>query len=255
MTAPTLRVETAGGLCRLILDRPPVNVLDIATLEALAAALAGPAHAPGVKAVVLSGAGKAFCAGVDVADHTADRVARMLHIFHEAVRGLLALEVPTVALVHGGTLGGGMELALACDIIVARDDVKMGQPEIKLGVFPPVAAALLPRLVGRHCALDLVLTGRVVGAAEAQRLGLVQHVLAADGWDAAADAWLGGLRALSGPALRLAKRAVTAGEERPFDAALEAAEALYLDELMATADAHEGLAAFLEKRAPVWKES
>jgi cyclohexa-1,5-dienecarbonyl-CoA hydratase len=253
--ASAVHVTREGGLARVTLDRPPLNVLDIAMLEALDAALVEIATDRTVKVVALAGAGRAFCAGVDVADHLAGRVERMIRVFHGAIRRLVALEVPTVALVHGGTLGGGCELALACDIVLACADLKIGQPEIKLGVFPPVAAALLPRLVGRQRALDLMLSGRVLHAEEAHALGLVSHVHPVDRFEGEAHAYLAGLLGLSGPALRLAKRAVTAGLDQPFDAALAAAEDLYLFELMATADAQEGLTAFLEKRPPVWREA
>ncbi len=253
-TASMSRYVREGGIGRLVLDRPPVNVLNLAAMEALQAALAEAAADRGLKVLAVSGAGRAFSAGVDVADHTADRVARMLDLFHGAVRQLMALEVPVVALVHGAALGGGCELALACDMILAREDLKLGQPEIQLAVFPPVAAALLPRLIGRQRALDLILTGRTIGAAEALQMGLVSRVFGAAEFEAGTAAVLAELASRSGPALRLAKRAVTEGAGLPFEAALERAEHLYLTDLMRLPDAHEGIAAFVEKRPPVWKE-
>ena len=165
----TVRYSRDGGIGRLVIDRPPVNVLDLATLEASQAALAKAAADRKLKVLALSGAGRAFSAGVDVADHTADRVGRMIELFHGALRRLMALEVPVIAVVHGATLGGGCELALACDMVLARDDLRLGQPEIQLAVFPPFAAALLPRLIGRQRAMDLVLTGRPLRADEALR--------------------------------------------------------------------------------------
>ncbi len=253
-TASTARYTREGGIGRLVLDRPPVNVLNLGTMEALQVALAEAAADPGLKVLAVSGAGRAFSAGVDVADHTADRVGRMLELFHGAVRRLMALDVPVIAVVHGAALGGGCELALACDIILARDDLKLGQPEIHLAVFPPVAAALLPRLIGRQRALDLILTGRSLGAAEALRMGLVSRVFGAAEFDAGTEAALAEFASRSGPALRLAKRAVGDGADLAFGAALERAEDLYLNDLMRLADAHEGIAAFMEKRPPVWKE-
>jgi len=253
-TANSVRYARTGAIGRLVLDRPPVNVLDLAAMEALQSALAEAAGDAGLKVLAVSGAGRAFSAGVDVADHTADRVGRMLALFHGAVRQLMALEVPVVALVHGAALGGGCELALACDLVLARDDLKLGQPEIQLAVFPPVAAALLPQLIGRQRALDLILTGRTIGAAEALRMGLVSRVFTAAEFDAGTDAALAELASRSGPALRLAKRAVLEGMDLPFGPALQRAEDLYLNELMRLADVHEGLAAFMEKRAPVWED-
>lgn len=253
--AAAVRYSRAGGIGRLVIDRPPVNVLDIATLDALHAALAEAASDPGLKVLALSGAGRAFCAGVDVADHTADRVERMLHLFHGAVRVLMAFEAPVVALVHGAALGGGCELALACDFVLASDDLRMGQPEIQLAVFPPVAVALLNRLIGRQNALDLVLTGRTLRAEEAQRMGLVSRVFAAAGFASACEAVLTSLAAQSGPAMRLAKRAVRGSAGLPFVPALERAEELYLNELMQLGDAREGIAAFIQKRRPVWQDT
>lgn len=252
--APSARYMREGGIGRLVLDRPPVNVLNLATMDALQLALAEAAADPGLKVLALSGAGRAFSAGVDVGDHTADRVERMLALFHGAVRQLMALEVPVVALVHGAALGGGCELALACDMILARDDLKLGQPEIQFAVFPPVAAALLPRLVGHQRAMDLILTGRTIGGTEALQMGLVSRVFGAAEFEAGTAAVLAEMASRSGPALRLAKRAVTAGTDLPFDAALDRAESLYLTELMQLPDAHEGIAAFMEKRPPVWRD-
>lgn len=208
----------------------------------------------GCKVLVLTGAGKAFCAGVDVGDHTADRVQEMLPLFHAAIRRLLALEVPVVAALNGHALGGGCELALACDIVLAREDARIGQPEILLGVFPPAAAALLARAIGRQRALDLILTGRLLTAPQAREMGLVTEVLPADRFENGVDEWVQHLAALSRPVLRLAKRAVREGLGVPLHTALERAEDLYLTELMRCAVPHEGLAAFLEKRKPLWRD-
>ena len=251
---PTIRLAIADGIARVTLQRAPVNVLTIAMLEELEAALRSAAGTRGVKAVLLSGAGKCFCAGVDVGDHAADKVHAMLARFHAAVRTILALDVPVIAAVHGAALGGGMELALACDIVIAADDAKLGQPEIKLGVFPPAAAALLPRLIGRQRAMDLILTGRTLGAAEALAMGLVSAVYPAAEFERRTADYAAQLAALSGPVLRLAKRAVLAGLDAPAASAIERAEHAYLDELMALPDAHEGIAAWVAKRTPVWTE-
>lgn len=243
-----------GPVARLTLDRPPVNVLNIAMLEELTAAVRALGSDPDTRVLVLAGAGKAFCAGVDVEDHTADRVEAMIEAFAGALEALRAAPVPVIAAIHGAALGGGCELTLACDLVLARDDVKLGQPEIRLGVFPPAAAALLPRLVGRQRALDLILTGRVVGADEALRLGLVARVLPEDGFDEAVSEYAGSMAALSRPVLVMTKRAVVENLELPAGAALQAADRLYLTELMALHDPHEGLSAFMEKREPVWSD-
>jgi cyclohexa-1,5-dienecarbonyl-CoA hydratase len=254
MDAPLVRLDP-GPVARLTLDRPPVNVLDTATLDELTAAVAAASADLATRVIVLGGAGKVFCAGVDVKDHTADRVEGMIHAFARAIEALRAAPVPVIAAVHGAALGGGCELALACDIVLARNDVRLGQPEIQLGVFPPAAAALLPRLVGRQRAMDLLLTGRTVHAEEALRMGLVARVLPEDGFDAAVDQYVASLAAHSRPVLVLTKRAVVESLERPLSDALHTADQLYLTDLMALHDPHEGLAAFMEKREPVWSHS
>jgi len=256
MTGEFLRLERPGdGVARLVLNRPPLNVLHIPMLQELDEVLTELAADPELKLLVMTGEGKAFCVGVDVADHTADRVELMIEAFHGVIRKLLLLEVPVVAAVNGAALGGGCELLLACDLVIASEKAKLGQPEIRLGVFPPVAAALMPRLIGRQRALDLVLTGRVIGAAEAREMGLVGRVVPVEGFDEAIAEYVGSLSSLSRPVLRLTKRTVVEGMAESLWDAFDRAEKRYLHELMELDDAHEGLAAFLEKREPVWRDA
>jgi cyclohexa-1,5-dienecarbonyl-CoA hydratase len=180
-------------------------------------------------------------------------IAPMLAAFHAALRQLRELGPVSLACVHGACLGGGLELALCCDLVLASDDATFGLPEIKLGCYPPVAAALLPRWLGRPRALELLLTGKSFGAADAERLGLLTRRVPAGSLDAACGELTAALLAQSGVALRLAKRAARAGEELPFSAALDQAERIYLDDLVPSADMNEGIAAFLEKRKPQWR--
>jgi cyclohexa-1,5-dienecarbonyl-CoA hydratase len=253
--AERVRVERRGAVAHLVLDRPPLNVLDLAMLEELDEALAGISNERSIKCVVVRGAGRAFCAGVDVADHTEDRVERMLELFHGVVLRMVTLPCPVVVAVHGAALGGGCELMLAGDVVLAGADARIGQPEIRLGAFPPFAAAVLPRIVGRQRALDLILSGRTLSAADAQAIGLVSRVFDPQDLEREVDAYATLLAAQSGPVLRLAKRAVLEGEDLPLAGAVERAERLYLDELVRLEDSREGLAAFLEKRVPAWKEA
>lgn len=247
-----IRVERRDGVVCVVLDRPPLNILDIATLEELDAALGEIAADDAVRVVVLTGEGRAFCAGIDVTDHIGDRVGPMLDIFHSVIERLFSLEPPVVAAVNGAALGGGCELMLACDLVLARDGAKLGQPEIRLGVFPPAAAAFLPLRIGVQRALDLILTGRTFTAAEGLSLGLVSRVIPADDFDAVVDVFVADLASLSGPVLKLAKRAALVPGRTDLGR-FEAAELLYAEELVQLADATEGLTAFLEKRPPVWK--
>ncbi len=247
-TTAAIRVEEAEGVARITLDRPPLNVLNLSMLAELRDALGA---VRGARALVLTGEGRAFCAGVDVGDHTGERVAVMLRRFHDVVDRLLSFDGPVVAQVNGAALGGGCELLLACDVVFAREGAKLGQPEVRLGVFPPVAVALLPALIGRQRAMDLLLSGRTIEAAEAAAMGLVQHVVPAERLDTDVRAYVAGLAGLSPAVLRLTKRSTLSDRTR-MRAAIDTAERVYLDELMTLSDAHEGLAAFLQKRPPVW---
>jgi cyclohexa-1,5-dienecarbonyl-CoA hydratase len=254
VSGPGVRVERDGRAATLWLERPPLNVLDLAALQALDGELARLAGEPGLDVLVVRGAGeRAFSAGVAIQDHVGDRIPLALGAFHSAVRRLRELPAIAVAAVHGHCLGGGLELALACDLVVASDDSRFSLPEIQLACYPPVAAALLPRLLGRQRAMDLLLTARGFDAGEAERLGMLSRRAPAGGLGPAVAELVAALLGQSGIALRLAKRAVVAGEPLPFPEALAAAERLYLEELAGTADMNEGIAAFLARRAPVWQ--
>jgi cyclohexa-1,5-dienecarbonyl-CoA hydratase len=241
-------------VARITLDRPPLNILDLETIDALNAALDHAASHARLKALVLCGAGKAFSAGVSVEDHIGPRARPMLEAFHGIFRRLRSLECVTIAAVRGPALGGGAELATFCDVVIAAEGATLGQPEVKVGVFPPIAALHYPVRVGYPRALRLILSGEVLPAAEAARIGLVDRVVAADALDGAVEAELARYRMLSAAVLRLSKRAVRAAAPDTFDERLATLEELYHDELMTTADAEEGLRAFVEKRTPAWKD-
>jgi cyclohexa-1,5-dienecarbonyl-CoA hydratase len=248
--------EKRDGVAWLTLNKPPLNVLDIAMMREINAALEGLDGDPAVKVLVFEAAegSKAFSAGVDVSEHTADQVGEMIEVFHRIFRLLDGLEIPTVAVVGGAALGGGCELVLFCDMVIASERASFGQPEIQVGVFPPVAVVALPGIIGPKKALEMVLIGDRMRAAEAERLGLVNRVVPPEELRATADEFVGKLTKLSGVVLRLTKRALRVGGVGGFAEGLAAVEELYLGPLMATEDAHEGLAAFLEKRAPEWKQ-
>jgi cyclohexa-1,5-dienecarbonyl-CoA hydratase len=250
-----IRYAVEYDVARLTLARPPLNILTVAMMHEINAALARAAAHPTLKVLVIAGEGKAFCAGVAVEDHVGDRVKPMLEAFHEIFHRLRRLPCATVAAVRGAALGGGAELATFCDVVVAAEDATFGQPEIKVGVFPPIAALHYPRRVGIARALSLLLSGEVVPADEARRIGLVDRVVAADALADAVEAQVGRFRAQSAAVLRLTKRAVLESLDLPFEQALAALEDLYCYELMTTADAAEGLQAFVEKRKPVWRDS
>ena len=248
--------ETQGGVARLTLNKPPLNVLDIAMMREINSALERVDGDPTIKALVFEAAegSKAFSAGVDVSEHTADMVGEMIAVFHRIFRQLDKLEVPTVAVVGGAALGGGCELVLFCDMVLASERASFGQPEIQVGVFAPVAVVAWPGIIGPKKAMELLLTGDRIRADEAARLGLVNGVVPPEELAAAAGELVGKLTAQSGAILRLTKRAVRAGSAGSFTKGLAAVEELYLGPMMDTEDANEGLAAFMEKRAPAWKD-
>lgn len=250
---PGFRLDVRDRVATLTLDRPPLNVLDIRTLRDMTAALRRSLEREDAGVLVLAGAGKAFSAGVDVGEHRQETVHEMIHAFHDFCRAILDSPVPTIARVHGAALGGGCEVVLCCDRVVAGASARLGQPEVALGVFPPLAAVLLSRRAGMAAASRVVLWGETFDAEAALRAGLVDEVVP----DADLDESVGSLAAratrLSASTLRLARRALRRGAEGSLEDALGAVERIYLDELMKTEDAQEGLAAFLSKRPTVWR--
>ncbi len=245
--------EIREGVARITLNQPPLNILDIPMIEEIHNALERVHSAGDVKVLVINHLGKAFSAGVSIKDHTPDKVGEMIEKFHGMFRLLDALAMPSLALVDGMALGGGCELAVFCDMVFASDRATFGQPEIRVGVFPPVAAVVFPHLMGRNRALELLLTGDVIEAAEAKAIGLINRVIPAQGFREKTDEFINKLTSLSGSVLKMTKRAVDRGLYTSVNEGVKAVEQLYLGELMQTEDAHEGLNAFLEKRKPVWK--
>ena len=240
-------------MASIVLNRPPLNIIHLEMMDELNSAWR---EIEDIKAqvVVISGAGdRAFSAGVEVADHLPDKVKPMITKFHRVLRQIRESDCISIAAIHGHTLGGGAELAMTCDLIIAADDTRIGQPEISLGCYPPVAAAYLPQAVGFHKASEMVLLGEPLSAAAAERLGLVNSVVSRANLDQAVDAFVDKLLAKSSAVLPLAKRALRHGARQNFEEALEGTEKLYLDELTKTEDMTEGIRAFLEKRPPSWQ--
>lgn len=238
----------------ITINRPPLNILDIPTLTELKLALDEAVGREDLRFLVLSGAGeKAFSAGNDVKDHTPERVGPMLTVFHDVVSTLLTTDKITLAAVRGYCFGGGMELAMVCDFVIATEKALFGQPEIALACFPPVAAVYLARLIGPRRATELLLTGDRIDARQAERLGLVTRTVAEEELESAVTELITKLSAHSPVALRFTKEAMRFSSAPDPITGLKAVERLYLDQLMATEDAREGITAFLEKRAPTWK--
>lgn len=253
-----LRVERAegGGLLRLIVDVPKGNVYTGAVMAAIEAAIEAAVAEPAVRLITLEGEGRHFSFGASVEEHTADRVAEMLPGLRRLVLRVLRAPVPVAAVVQGLCLGGAFEVVMACHLLIASTDARFGLPEIKLGVFPPVAAALLPRRVGGGLAQRLILTGDELDAEALARMGWAHRVCAPEQLaEQALDVFRGSFAPRSAAALRLACEATAAPLLAGLEAELCDQERLYLDRLMSTHDANEGISAFLGRRTPAWRHA
>lgn len=254
MSGSHLRVwfDRGGRLLRLRLARPKANVLDAAMIGELAAAMREHRERSDLSAVLLEAEGPHFSFGASVEEHLPAKCAAMLSEFHALLQAMLDFPAPILVAVRGQCLGGGLEMALAGSLIFAAPDAKLGQPEITLGVIAPAASCLLPAWIGPSAAYDLLLSGRSIEASEAARFGLVTAV--ADDPESAALAWFERhLAGKSAPAIRFANTAVRSELAELFRRRIATVERLYLDGVMATRDALEGLSAFLEKRAANWE--
>jgi cyclohexa-1,5-dienecarbonyl-CoA hydratase len=252
-TLQHIRVNLDPPSARITLAHPPQNVIDIAMMEELAAALSEAERQAAVSTIIFEGDGQHFSAGVDVAAHTPDKVLEMLVKFHAVIRAIVSTKKVTIAVVRGNCLGGGAELAMVCDMVFTARDAHWAFPEIKLGCFPPVAATGLAALVGQKRAAELILTGRQISGAEAQAIGLATAAVDSEELDAAVKETVERLSKLSPAALAMTKKAVYCWDAMHFDKGLTRAEQIYLEELMKTEDAQEGIRAWLEKREPSWK--
>jgi cyclohexa-1,5-dienecarbonyl-CoA hydratase len=254
MVRSVLRLDE--GHLQLILDQPKSNIISRAMIGDLTAALAAVPRTSSIRLVTIEGAGDHFSYGASIEEHQPAHIAEVLPALHALVRELLAVPAPTAAIVRGRCLGGGFEVALACDLIFASSTAVMGIPEITLGVFPPAAAALLPQKIGSSRAAGAILTGQAHPVAYWVEAGLVELTAPAQELQAAVDHWFQiHLAALSAASLQCAAIATRVGLRKHVDAVLPELEAYYLDTLMGTKDAVEGITAFIEKRAPVWRHA
>ncbi len=253
------RLDAGGSLLELVLNQPKGNILTMEMVGELGAALDAHRDLGGLKLVVLRGAGGNFSFGASVEEHRKEQAPAMLAGFHRFIRRLAAYPVPTAALVEGSCLGGGFEVAICCHFLIATADARFACPEIKLGVFPPVLAAIGAQRLGGLAAERLLLTGETLGAGEAHRLGLLAALIAAE--DDPRDFLLAWYRKRLEPLSAFALRQATTAARRAsgfldhLDRALAAAEELYLGKLLPSHDGNEGIEAFLEKRRPDWRNA
>lgn len=253
MSFEHIRADVTDGIATIVLNREPLNILNIAMMEEINSALQDFMNQQ-VKVLVFRAEGKSFSGGVDVGEHMGDLAPKMIEAFHAMFRNMDKLGVPSIAVVNGAALGGGCELAVYCDMVIASEKAKIGQPEIQVGVFPPIAALVFPRIMGRKKAIELILSGEVIKAQEAKELGLVNEVVAPEELEEKARQFIQKFTGLSGVVLKHTRQAILTGIEDEQERILHNIEDLYLNKLMATEDAMEGLDAFLNKRKPVWKE-
>jgi cyclohexa-1,5-dienecarbonyl-CoA hydratase len=247
-----IRERIDGGVATLTLDHPPLNVLTRALLGQLREAFARLAGRSDLRAVVLTAEGRHFSAGADVSEHLPPTYRTLIPELVETIERVLTFPLPVFAAVRGRCLGGGFELIQAADVVVAGEGASFGQPEILLGVTAPIACVLLPRRVAAGVAAELLFTGDPLPARRALETGLVQRVVPDAQVDTEALALAARCARLSGAALRATKRTLLATAGHPPPDALREAATLYVNELMETYDAREGLNAFLEKREPSW---
>jgi cyclohexa-1,5-dienecarbonyl-CoA hydratase len=247
-----LAVSVTPPVVRLKLANPPLNVIGLAMTGELLRVLTETEARSDISVIVFEGDSRAFSAGVDVRAHLPEQAPEMLAGFHAVIRTIVGSRKISVAVVQGACLGGGAELAAVCDMVYTARDATWGFPEIKLGCYPPVAAVALPALIGAKRASELILTGRQISGDETVAIGLANRSARAEELDALVEETLAELRELSPAALAHAKKALYAWDAIHFDKGLARAEKIYLEELISTADAREGIMAFLEKRDPKW---
>ena len=253
MAYDNIEVSVDNGLGTITLNRPPVNVMNIAMMNEINDILDSWQGNKDLKVVLFNAKGKCFSAGVDVGEHMGDLAPKMIEAFHGIFRRMYKMGALTVASTYGSCLGGACELAIFCDLCIASENTKLGQPEIQVGVFPPIAAQIMPRSIGLKAANDLIFSGRIISAEESFRIGLVNKVVKDGDLEKETSAFLKPYLKLSAQVLRTTKKAIKAGLMDDLEPSLKAIEDIYINELMETHDAHEGLNAFMEKRKPVWK--
>jgi cyclohexa-1,5-dienecarbonyl-CoA hydratase len=251
-----IRWDATGIVAHLTLNRPKQNIMNIEMLREMANAIEGLSPREDVRMILLDAAPECegfFSLGVGAEGYTTQMVFQMMDAFHNVFRAMMDISKPVLAVVDGVASGAGAELAAFCDLVVATEHAQFRQPEIKLGVFPPLGAVVYPRVIGPRRAMELLLTGDPINASQALEMGLVNRVVQRAQLKETVDSLVQRVSDQSGPVLQLLKRVVFEGTWRPFDQALKRAQDIYLNQLFELEDSQEGLRALIEKRKPVWK--
>ena len=248
-----IKMKIDVGVAHMTLDRPEHNLLNEAMLRELADGISFAGERNDVKLIVLDSACKVFCGGIDIGEYTSERVFQMLDAFHSAFSGMLEAAKPVVCVVNGPAIGGGAELAAFGDLVIATPKARFAQPEISIGIFPPLASTILPFLVGPKTALELVLTGEAVTAERALELGLVNRLVPESKVEETVNDLVSRITEHSGPVLAMAKKAILGGMGMSLRDGLKHSRNIFLNELYRLEDSQEGLRALVEKRKPNWK--
>ena len=248
-----VKVKIDSEIARITLDRPDHNLLNERMLAELAAAINTLGEQNEIKLMILDSAGKTFCGGIELGEYTQRRVFQLLDSFHAAFSAMLDTSKPLLVVVNGPAYGGGAELAALGDLVIATPKARFAQPEIKLGVFPPLAAAILPYILGPKQALELVLTGEAMSAERARELGLVNWLVTEAELPKKVADVSAKVTAQSGPVLTMAKKAILGSMGLPLRDGVRSSMKVFLNELAELEDSQEGLRALVEKRAPKWK--
>jgi cyclohexa-1,5-dienecarbonyl-CoA hydratase len=242
-----------GGVARMTLSRPEHNLLNEAMLREIASGISHAGERDDVKLIVVDSACKVFCGGIDIGEYTSQRVFQMLDAFHAAFAGMLEIGKPVICVVNGPAIGGGAELAAFGDLVIATPRARFAQPEISIGIFPPLASTILPFLVGPKIALELVLTGEPVTAERALELGMVNRLVPEAQLEQAVKDLVDRISGHSGPVLTMAKKAILGGMGMSLREGLKHSMNIFLNELYRLEDSQEGLRALVENRKPNWK--
>jgi cyclohexa-1,5-dienecarbonyl-CoA hydratase len=248
-----VKLSAADGVARLTLDRPEHNLLNEAMLREIADGLDWVGQQPELKLIVLDSARKVFCGGIDLGEYTSQRVYQMIDAFHTAFTAMFEVGKPVLCVVNGPAIGGGAELAAFGDLVIATPKARFAQPEISIGIFPPLASTILPFLVGPKVALEIVLTGEPITGERALELGLVNRLVPEEKLEQTVKELAAKISAHSGPVLAMAKRAILSGMGLSLQEGLKQSKNIFLNELYRLEDSQEGVRALVEKRKPQWK--